>query len=76
MRWQSKHIRAEIPNGFTRLKRRFSWLPIYILGTIVWLESYEILQVYIISQQKVIIEEKEITFAIGKWVNLSKRLCE
>lgn len=75
MRWKAKHTRIEIKDGTTRLKRLFAWLPTYIAGTIVWLEQYEILQVYIILEQKVKIEEKEFTFAIGNWKNLSKRLC-
>lgn len=76
MRWQAKHTRLEIPNGSTRLKRIFAWWPTYISGQIAWLETYEILQVYIIIEQKVIIEEKETIFAICKWTNLSKRLCK
>lgn len=75
MRFQT-NLRAEIANGTTRLRRKFAWLPTYISGTIVWLERYEVLQVYIISDQKVIIEEKETIFVIGVWKNLSKRLCK
>lgn len=76
MRWKAKHTRLEIQSGTTRLKRIFAWFPTYIAGDIAWLEHYEMLQVYIISDQIVTIEEKEITFAIGVWKNLSKRLCK
>lgn len=74
MRWPAKHTRPEINAGATRITSVFAWLPVYISGTMVWLEFYEILQVYNISDQKVIIEEKETTFVLRKWINLSKRL--
>lgn len=73
MKWKAKYTRADFANGTTRLKRCFAWLPVYISGNIVWLETYEILQVYSIISQKIIIDEKETIFANGNWLNLSKR---
>jgi hypothetical protein len=73
MHWKAKYTRADYKEGATRLKRCFAWLPVYISGDMVWLESYEVLQVYNVSQEKVIIDSKEKVFALGAWKNLSKR---
>jgi len=81
LRWKSKYTRADFLNGTTRLKRVFAWLPTYINGTIVFLETYEILQSYQITTHLVKLnvseKDKELTeFFTGKWIDVSKRLLE
>jgi len=76
MKWLAKHTKTDYSNGATRLKRFFSWLPIYISGKMIWLEMYEVLQVYEIKTYAVIIEDKEVVFKVSNWVNLSKRIIE
>lgn len=73
MRWKAKYTKADYQHGTTRLKRSFAWWPVYISGEIIWMESYETLQVFKITQEKVIIDEQETLFACGSWINLSKR---
>lgn len=73
MQWKAKYTTADYSEGTTRLKRVFAWLPTYINGVKVWLETYEILQVYVIDKDTVLIEEKQTVFSNGFWKNLSKR---
>lgn len=73
MQWKAKYTLTDYPQGATRLKRCFAWMPVYISGNIIWLEAYEVLQVYNISTEKANIEDKETTFALGAWKNLDKR---
>lgn len=73
MRWKAKYTKADYQHGTTRLKQCFAWLPVYISGVIVWLEGYEVLQVYKIMNEKVIIDQQETLFTSGSWQNLSKR---
>lgn len=73
MRWKSKYTKADYQHGTTRLKRSFAWLPVYISGVVVWLERYETLQMYKITNENVIIDQQETLFASGSWQNLSKR---
>lgn len=76
MRWKAKYTTTDYKEGATRLKRAFAYMPLYITGEIVWLEMYDVLQVYTITKQKAIIDGQEQLFSIGKWINLSKRLCK
>lgn len=76
MQWKSRYTKADYANGSTRLKRRFAWLPVYISGTYVWLEGYEILQVFVVTRQVAVIDEEEKSFNLSKWVDLSKRICK
>ena len=73
MQWKAKYTKADYLQGATRLKRCFAWLPVYISGNMIWFETYEILQMYNITQEKAIIDTKETIFALGAWKNLSKR---
>lgn len=78
MRWRSKYTRADYAPNTTRLKRAFAWLPVYIDGQMVWLETYEILQAYEIKEIELLMdgEEKPLFFSIGKWIDVSKRIIE
>lgn len=73
MRWSAKYVQPKPIEGDSRLYRRFAWCPVYIDGNIIWLETYEILQVYRIIEQKIKIDSEEITFLPGNWINLAKR---
>jgi hypothetical protein len=76
MKWYAKRIIQEPTDGSTQLIRKFAWLPVLIAGQKVWMETYEVLQVWEVKRTTVRIEEKDIVFAIGRWINLSKRIIE
>lgn len=73
MIWKSKYVNPEIQNGATRIKRVFAWMPTYISGNMVWLQSYDVLQVYRITAYVVQFEGEQKEFAVGQWINLAKR---
>jgi len=75
MRWKAKYTKSAIPHKTTRLMRKFAWLPTYIAGSRVWLETYEILQAYLVEEIELSIENEEpVYFLIGYWKNISKRI--
>lgn len=74
MRYKSKYTKADHQHGATRLKRVFSWLPTYIGGEMVWLETYEVLQAFIIVEYNLEINKEKVYFAVSKWVDVSKRV--
>jgi len=76
MRWNAANIATEIANGTLRLQRRFAWLPVYIHAKYVWLEFFEILQMYEVKTYHALIDNQLTAFQSGKWINLSKRLPE
>jgi len=77
MRWKAKYTKAEYKPGTTRLKRVFAFIPTYINGEMVWLETYDVLQVYHSQQYNCKLpdlkETEESVFNVCRWVNLSKR---
>lgn len=78
MIWKAKYTRADYANGTTRLKRVFAFLPTYIDGNIVWLSTYEVLQVYVISKVLAVLDptkpNEATEFKTSSWINVSKRL--
>ena len=80
MRWKAKYTKADYPQHATRMLRIFAFLPVYIEGDFIWLETYEVLQAYIITEVELEInvreEYKKQFFATGKWVSISKRVIE
>jgi len=78
MVWKAKYTRANYANGTTRLKRVFAFLPTYVNGNIVWLSTYEVLQVYVVTEILAALnadKPNEATkFINGKWVDASKRI--
>ena len=79
MRWKARYTRANHEPGTTRLKRVFAWLPTYIDGTVVFLETYEILQSFQVTTYPARLDPTlpEVTpFIIGNWVDISKRLIQ
>jgi len=73
MKWPSRFTRTENKAGDTRLFRIFAWLPVYISGVIVWLEFYEWLQKYEITEKEVEINGEKVKFSVGTWSNITKR---
>jgi hypothetical protein len=73
MRWLSKYTQARFEEGTTRLVRVFAFLPTYVMGKIVWLERYEVLQAYIIQVYKLKVDGADKAFEVGTWVEISKR---
>lgn len=73
MVWKAKYVKPDIMNGTTRIKRVFAWLPTYISGQMVWLQYYDVLQVYRITAYVVNFEDEQQEFTVGQWIDLSKR---
>jgi hypothetical protein len=73
MRWLSKYTEARFEEGATRLVRVFAFFPTAIGGKVVWLETFEILQAYIIQVYKLKVDGADKAFEVGKWVEISKR---
>lgn len=76
MKIKARFVSPQYNEGLTRLKRKFAFIPTLIGAEWVWLESYEVLQVWRIEEQKVTIEEQELLFFNGYWKNISTRVCE
>lgn len=78
MKWKAKYTTTLHTHGTSRLKRVFAWVPVYVDGNMVWLETFEILQVYNVTVHSVVMDpanNKEFTnFYSGNWVDVSKRL--
>lgn len=75
MIWKAKYTKETYPPGTTRVKRVFAWLPFEINGDIVWLESYEIYQLFATKEYPVVDAEtsKTLLFKVNEWINLSYR---
>lgn len=73
MIWPARHTKVQPPVGTLRFERYFAFWPVRIGDNIVWLEFYEVMQVYRITEEKVVIDDKPVTFLPGKWVNITKR---
>ena len=74
MRWISKYTQPVIEEGSSRLMRVFAFRPKDVNGTLVWLEHFEVLQVWKVERFKVLVEGQEKGFEVGKWVDISTRL--
>lgn len=73
MKWKAKFTRIDYPNFSTRTKTVFAWTPTYISGSFVWLENYEILQVFVITEYNLEIEGEKVYITKSDWTDLSKR---
>jgi hypothetical protein len=60
--------------GETRVKTAFAWLPSVAGEQLVWLERYEILEAYAVSQMVVVVAEKPVSVTFGEWKVVSTRL--
>jgi hypothetical protein len=57
MKWKAKYTQTHYPQGSTRLKRVFAWLPVQIGDEVVWMERFEILQTYELKQHTVVLDQ-------------------
>jgi hypothetical protein len=73
MQWKAKYTKADYPEGATRLKRCFAWLPLYIDGTMIWLETYDTLQGYIYDKDELVIDGEKVVVITKYWKNKGKR---
>jgi hypothetical protein len=74
MRWRAKYTKVDYKHGSTRQKTSFAWCPTYIAGEMVWLEFYEVLQVYIIDEVELeLVAGEKNFFAQSRWKDVSKR---
>ena len=76
MRKKAKFTRADYAHGTTRQKRVFAFWPTYVSGEIVWLETFEVLQAYLIEEIELTVDGRKQFFGIGTWRNVSKRIIE
>lgn len=74
MVWKARLTRVDYPENANRLRRRFAYFPVYIDGDFVWLQLYEVIQVYIIDVIETAIDGKQVGFKQSKWVDADKRL--
>lgn len=74
MRRKAKYVIPDPNLGTTRLKRVFAWTPTHIDGNIVWLEYYEILQAFLSSDYKILLDSELKSVKVSEWKDISKRL--
>lgn len=76
MVFKAKYSSENYQVGATRIKRKFAWLPFRIDGDIVWLETYEIYQLYQSNdyQAPSPIDQTPKGYRVYEWVNLSYRI--
>lgn len=72
MVYKARYANQTFHDGDTRIKRVFAWLPFRINDDFVWLETYEILQLYKTIQYPVTTNQKAYT--VNEWINLSYRI--
>lgn len=73
MKKPAKYTVPDYPVKTTRLMRKFAWKPIYISGTVIWLEFYDVLQVYEGTNHETIMDGEQVDFMVFTWVNLTNR---
>lgn len=71
MVWKAKTTRPVYAERTLRERRKFAWIPAYIDGDIVWLETYKILQMFVIKYYN--ISENQAA-QVTEWVDISKSL--
>jgi len=59
-----------VRNGDTQVLRKFAWLPFRINDDMVWLETYEIYQQWVLTTH--VVGDKG--YQIGQWINISYRI--
>ena len=73
MRLKRRYVNTEPVIGTTRLKRVFAFIHHAIQNDYVWLEFYELLQGYVQSKYKVVIDSELKELSVNEWKTLSKR---
>lgn len=73
MRLKSKE-QPTYQEGETRESLRFAWLPHYVGNVRIWLQKYEVLEVYHIEKIPATLDGMPYVFTIGKWIKATERL--
>lgn len=60
--------------GDTRVMRSFAWLPYRIKDDIIWLETYETLYYYTLTQYPVIASQPPKAIDIYEWIKITDRV--
>lgn len=71
MVWRAKITRPMYADKTLRTLRKFAFLPTYIDGDIIWLATYEILQMFIIKLYPI---SDGKAFQTSEWIDVSKAL--
>lgn len=71
MVWRAKISRPLYADKTLKTRLKFAWLPTYIEGYIVWLSSYEVLQMFVIKLYPI---SDGKAFQTSEWVSVSKAL--
>lgn len=59
--------------GTTRKRVKFAYFPTLVGTALIWLELFEVLEVWSVDAYTVEIDGTAAVFHLGKWVELSKR---
>lgn len=76
MLFKGRYTAETYQDGATRIKRKFAWLPVRINGDIIWLEKYEVFQLYKIIVYEALSPEsgKQMAYRVNQWIDLSLRI--
>lgn len=67
---KARYANQTFRDGDTRIKRIFAWLPFRINDDLVWLEKYEVLQLY----KTISYPANDKAYTVNEWINLSYRI--
>jgi hypothetical protein len=71
MTWPTKTAVENYNEGATRLQRRFAYWPVRIDGFYVWMQFYEVYQIWEVKRYKI---DDKYTAIVAAWIDLSKRI--
>lgn len=74
MRLKAKYIANDPEAGTVRVRREFAWSSKTIAGERIWLEFYEVLEVWVMSVYDAKVDGKAIKITAGRWVDTETRL--
>lgn len=60
--------------GDIKTVAKYAWLPKIINGAKIWLEQYEELFVYKITEIPANIEGKTVKYSVGEWIKVTSRI--
>lgn len=59
--------------GDVRKRVKFALLPARVGDALVWLELYEVLEVWNVDPYVVLLDGQKVAFELGKWIEISRR---
>lgn len=74
MVFKSKYAHEIHRIGDTRVRRTFAWIPFRIKDEIIWLETYETLYYYSLTQYPVIGSQPQKMIDIYEWIKIIDRI--